>query len=157
MPVYELRSVGLGVAVEVDGAVELFPGSGTPTFVLLAEDHLYPAGVACQLRNACNLHDSGCIGRVGVEEFEPGDIKPRITEELRRRRQGDSIAEYAASLKKDLGGDQGIISAIASKPRGDRWSFARYLLYLRPEVEVVGVEDPVLKAQAQAASEEVAK
>lgn len=57
-----------------------------------------------------------------------------------------------------LGGTiEGVVAAIRKTQKEKPQSFTRNLVFMRPEVNIVGVEDPTLKAEAQAASEAAAR
>jgi hypothetical protein len=154
MAAVNLKAVGYAVDVDLQGAVEVHAGKGPP-FILLAETHENNNVIGQNLLSAVNLFDANVVGIVGVEQYPPPpfDLKAKMEAEHSVRRDG-GIEKYGEDLLKMFGGTiQGVVAEIRKTPKNRPQSFARNLVFVRPKVNIIGVEDPALKADAQAASE----
>jgi hypothetical protein len=153
-----LKPFGNNVDVDLHGTVEIHAGKA-PLFVLLAETHKDNNVIGQNIQNAVNLFDVKIVGVVGVEEHPPlpFDLKANMEAEGSVKKAG-GIEKYGEGLLKLFGGTvPALVAEIRKTPNTRPQSFARNLVFVRPTVNVVGVEDPTLKAEAQAANEAAAK
>ena len=118
----------------------------TPLLVLLPESPSDNAVKADNLRVACQLIDEGIVDLVAVEERFGGDVNAKVLGELMNQHGAPSLEAYSRDLHLHHGGDDAIIQGIRKSKA--EVSFARQLLYLRPRIRVVGVDDPELAARA---------
>jgi hypothetical protein len=148
-----LNDLGFPVNVPLEEDHEIVPGTG-PIFVLSREYHLSSPGIAKAVLNAARLIDKSVVALVAVEQFFAGDVREAVTEKLKQEGNG-SIEEYSASLLAEFGSDEEIARRIAQNPPVQ--SFARHLLCLRPNANVICVEDAVLYEEANKYSRAAAK
>jgi hypothetical protein len=147
MAIVNLKHVGYDVDVDLHGAVEVHAGKGQ-LVVLLAEAHNDNNVIGQNLHSTLNLIDAGVAGLVGVEEFCPIDVTKELMLDIGPRKAG-SLAAYGEILRKEFGGDAGIIAGIRKQKYPPRMGFAKHLAYMRPAVPLVGVEDKELRLQTQ--------
>lgn len=153
MAAINLNPVGIDQVVSLEGDVALHPGTG-PVVFLMAESHTDNITIGQNLQSAINLLDAGVVEVVGIEEYSSStDIKAELSAKSFVRRDG-SLTAYSEGLKRQFDGDAGVIGAV--KSARSRMNFGDQLVFLRPNVKIVGVEDPALRSEAQRASEAIA-
>jgi hypothetical protein len=158
MAYVNLRPVGYDVVVDLEGTATMHPGRA-PLVILLAENHNDNNVIGQNIQSAVNLFDAKLVGVIGVEQFPPPpfDIKAKMAAEPGIKKDG-GIAKFGKAMLEMFGGTvKGVVDSIRKTPNNRPQSFARNLILLRPEINIVGVEDPKLKDEAQAASEAAAR
>ncbi|MCE9531620.1 MAG: hypothetical protein K8T89_10935 [Planctomycetes bacterium] len=153
MAMFPLHLPGFPNEFDLEGDPAESSGSG-PALVLSMEKHDNSPGIAQALLNTLRLLDAGLLGLICVEEFFKGDVRSEVEAKLiGTKNKWNSLEEYAEGLKADLGGDGGVLDALAKA--GGQQSFAKYLLILRPNAPVICMEDEALKLEADKISETV--
>ena len=160
MAIIDFKPIKLDQQLDLLGTVAMTDGT-RPIVFLLPEKHDDNNCIGQNIHNALVLSDAHLIGVVGVEQYPPHpyDIKAEISKEPAVQRDG-GIEDYGRCLRANFGGtDTSVIAKIRSLPNTPGkvgQSFARNLLFLRLDINIVGVEDLSFRSSAQIANEKAA-
>lgn len=160
MAIVDFQPINLDKKFDLLGTITMTDGK-RPIVFLFAEKHDDNNVVGQNLHNALELFDAHLVETVGVEQYHvpPYDVKAEISKEKDVQKCG-GIAGYGNALRKDFGGtDAAVIEkirALPNTPGKAGQSFARNLLFLRPNINITGVEDPTFASGAAAANTQAA-
>jgi hypothetical protein len=152
MPDIDLNPFGYAHTVTIDGTMisqMIQPG----LVFLFAESHSNKNAICENLKNACRLIDSGVVDMVAVEERFSGSVLQAVTAIVNAYGSA-TLKDYSDGLFTQFHDDDSIIAA--AKAAVGQMSFARNLLYLRPDIFVASIEDPHLADVAQDQNQQIA-
>ena len=125
----------------------------SPVFVLLSEKHNDNNTIADNVQATVELIDRGIIRHVFVEDYFPGDVRAQVELEVKKLYKGISLEQRSQQIRSDYTTDDELFAAL--RKASFKVSFARWVLFLRPEATVTCVEHPNLKYQADQVAEAI--
>lgn len=144
------RNIAVNVPVNV---IDLRCGK-EPVVILLSEKHNDNVTIADNIETTVGLLDAGIICQVFVEEFFSGDVRQQVENECRKLYKCENLQERHEQVRRDYGSDAEVLAAMRSDT-DRKLSFARWLLFLRPNASVICVECPDLKQEADRVAEAI--
>jgi hypothetical protein len=147
------RDFGRDVSADVPLNVVDRRLGNSPVFVLLSEKPNDNNTIADNVRTTVELLDRGIISHVFVEDYFPGDVRAQVEKEVKDRYRGISLEERSQQIRSDYATDDELFAVL--REAYFKVSFARWVLFLRPQATVICVEHPALKREADQVAEAV--